>query len=169
MTTSFIDRRFYRSGWNREDVKPVSSVQFGYSVPMRILALDFGERRIGLATCDTTGQVVAARRTILRKSDAAAAREIAAFCGEEEVERIVLGLPRSPEGRESPIAARIRSFGQKLSREAELPVEYHEETLTSWEAERGRGRAPRSREEIDREAAAILLNDYLSAQAERRR
>ncbi|HEY6928887.1 MAG TPA: Holliday junction resolvase RuvX [Thermoanaerobaculia bacterium] len=139
---------------------------------MRILALDFGERRIGLATCDPTGQVVAARRTILRKSDAAAVREIVTFCAEEEVERIVLGLPRSPEGRESPLAARIRSFGRRLSQEAGLPVDYHEETLTSWEAERGRGRAPRSKEEkeeIDREAAAILLNDYLSERPERRR
>ena len=139
---------------------------------MHILALDFGERRIWLATCDPTGQVVAARRTILRKSDAAATREIATFCAEEEVERIVLGLPRSPEGRESPLAVRIRSFGKRLSREARLPVEYHEETLTSWEAERRRGRASRAREEkgeIDREAAAILLNDYLSERAERRR
>ncbi|HEX7251472.1 MAG TPA: Holliday junction resolvase RuvX [Thermoanaerobaculia bacterium] len=139
---------------------------------MRILALDFGERRIGLATCDRTGQIVAARRTILRKSDAAAVREIATFCAEEEVERIVLGLPRSPEGRESPIGARIRSFGQRLSQETGLPVDYHEETLTSWEAERRRGRASRSKEEkeeIDREAAAILLNDYLSERAERHR
>jgi len=136
---------------------------------MRILALDFGEKRIGLATCDATGQVVAARQTILRRSDAAAAREIAAFCAQEEVERIVLGLPRFPDGRESPLAARIRAFGQRLSRESELPVEYHEETLTSWEAERGRARAPRSKGEIDREAAAILLNDYLSDQPERRR
>src|SRR5262249_12679118 len=162
MTTSFIDRRFYRSGPEREGLRTVSPTQFGYSLPMRILALDFGERRIGLATCDPTGQVVAARRTILRKSDAAAAREIAAFCREEEAERIVLGLPRSPEGRETPVANRIRSFGERLSREVALPIDYHEETLTSWEAERGRGRPPRTKGEIDREAAAILLNDYLS-------
>jgi putative Holliday junction resolvase len=137
---------------------------------MRILAIDFGERRIGLATCDPTGQVVAARRTIHRKSDALAAREIARFCAEEEVEVIVLGIPRSPEGIESPFAGRVRSFGERLSRETDLPTEYHEETLTSWEAQQRReDRRPRSKEDIDREAAAVLLTDYLSDQAGRRR
>jgi len=135
---------------------------------MRILAVDFGERRIGLATCDPTGQVVTARRTIHRKSDALAAREIAQFCAEEEVESIVLGIPRSPEGIESPFAGRVRSFGERLSRATDLPTQYHEETLTSWEAQRRQDRRPRSKEDIDREAAAVLLTDYLSDRAGRR-
>ena len=126
----------------------------------RLLAIDFGEKRIGLATCDATGQVVAARRTHARASDAAAAEEIARFCRDEEVEGIVLGVPRSPEGAESPFAGRIRSFGGKLARAAGLPVAYHEETLTSWEAERAE--PLRTKEEIDRSAAAILLADYLA-------
>ena len=127
----------------------------------RILAIDFGEKRIGLATCDATGQVVAARKPLLRRSDAAAAREIARFCRDEEVEAIVLGVPRSPEGVESPFAERVRSFGDKLSREIDLPVDYHEETLTSWAAQR---EAPfQAKEEIDRGAGAILLSDYLAA------
>jgi putative Holliday junction resolvase len=126
----------------------------------RLLAIDFGEKRIGLATCDATGQVVAARRTLARKNDAEAAREIARFCANEEVQAIVLGLPRSPSGAESPFARRVRSFCEKLSREVELPIHYHEETLTSWEAERA---APGlSKGEVDRNAAAILLSDYLA-------
>ena len=136
---------------------------------MRLLAVDFGERRIGLATCDSTGQVVAARRTIHRRSDALAAREIARFCAEEEVEGIVLGVPRSPEGVESPFAGRIRSFGERLSLATDLPIEYHEETLTSWEAQRRQEQRPRSKEDIDREAAAVLLSDYLSDRAGRQR
>lgn len=126
----------------------------------RILAVDFGEKRIGLATCDATGQVVAARRTLARKSDARAAAQIARFCAEEEVEAIVLGVPRSPSGAESAFARRVRSFGDKLSREVGLPIHYYEETLTSWEAERARPGL--SKEEIDREAAALLLSDYLA-------
>src|ERR1700687_2555314 len=95
-------------------------------LPMpRILAIDFGEKRIGLATCDATGQVVAARRTVGRKSDAKAAAEIARFCAEEEVAEIVLGIPKSPDGAESPFAARIRSFGARLSARAGLPIRYH--------------------------------------------
>ena len=126
----------------------------------RILAIDFGEKRIGLATCDATGQVVAARRTLSRRSDAAAVLEIARFCREEEVEAIVLGIPRSPEGVESPFAGRVRSFGDKLSREIAAPIDYHEETLTSWEAQREG--AFQTKGEVDRGAAAILLSDYLT-------
>jgi putative Holliday junction resolvase len=129
----------------------------------RILAIDFGEKRIGLATCDATGQVVAARRTLSRKSDAEAVREIARFCREEEVEAVVLGIPRSPEGVESLFAGRVRSFGNKLSRVIDAPIDYHEETLTSWAAQREADF--QSKEEVDRGAAAILLSDYLASRS----
>jgi putative Holliday junction resolvase len=104
---------------------------------------------------------VAARKTLLRKSDTVAVREIAQFCRDEEVEAIVLGIPRSPEGVESLFADRVRSFGDKLSRVIDLPIDTHEETLTSWAAQR---EAPfQAKEEVDRGAAAILLSDYLAA------
>ena len=137
--------------------------EVGYSLPMRILAIDFGEKRIGLATCDPTEQVVTARRTLARTSDAQAVRAISLFCRDEEVEQIVLGLPRSPEGAESSFALRTRSFREKLEKIAAVPVTFHEETLTSWEAERSLGPRQGRKEEIDREAAAILLTDYLAA------
>jgi putative pre-16S rRNA nuclease len=136
---------------------------------VRILAIDFGDRRIGLATCDANEQVVTARQTVFRQSDAQAAREIARFCREEEVEQIVLGLPRSPEGGESPFAGRVRSFRAKLHALAPVPIEYHEETLTSWEAERALGPRARAKEEIDRQAAAILLTDYLAEKSGKNR
>jgi putative Holliday junction resolvase len=136
---------------------------------MRILAIDFGDRRIGLATCDATEQVVTPRRTLLRQSDAQAAREIALFCREEEVEKIVLGLPRTPEGSESPFSDRVHSFREKLRLIAPVPIEFHEETLTSWEAEQALGSRPRVKEEVDRQAAAVLLTDYLAEKSERPR
>ena len=73
---------------------------------------------------------------------------------------ILLGIPRSPEGVESPFAARIRSFGRKLSGRTEILIQFHEETLTSDEAFR---RLPTgsAREAVDRTAAAVLLEDYL--------
>jgi putative Holliday junction resolvase len=133
----------------------------------RILAIDFGEKRIGLATCDATGQVVAARRTLLRKSDAAAVEEIGQFCSNEEVEAVVVGIPRSPEGIESPFAARVRSFAAKLGKRLDVPIDYHEETLTSWEAQHAEPH--QTREEIDRSAAALILADYLATSAARGR
>jgi putative Holliday junction resolvase len=125
----------------------------------RLLAIDFGERRIGLATSDATGSLVTARKVLSRRNDEAAADEIVRFCRDEEIEGVVLGVPRSPEGIESPFAGRVRSFGRKLERQIGLPVVYHEETLTSWEAERQDNPGPGSR---DDEAAAVLLRDYLT-------
>lgn len=128
----------------------------------RVLAIDFGEKRIGLATGDTFGGIATPRRTIPRSSDEAAAGEIARFCREDQVEALLVGVPRSPEdGRESGIAPRIRSFARKLARAAALPLEFHEETLTSDEAAR-RLRGRRSHAGIDAEAAAVLLEDWLA-------
>jgi putative Holliday junction resolvase len=127
---------------------------------MRILAVDFGEKRIGLATSDASETLATPRQTLGRKDDAAAASAIARFCREEEVELVVFGLPRSPEGVESPYASRIRSFARKFAAQCELPVVFHEETLTSDEA--ARRVAPGSpRGALDREAAAVLLEDFL--------
>jgi putative Holliday junction resolvase len=127
---------------------------------VRLLAVDFGEKRIGLATSDATGMIVTERQTLSRGSDVRAVEEIARFCEEEEIEAIVIGIPRSPEGGESPIAARIRSFARKLARETGLQIQEHEETLTSWEAQHERPLL--TKEEVDRAAAAILLTDYLA-------
>ncbi len=133
----------------------------------RIVAVDFGEKRIGLATSDASGQLATARVTLRRRSDAAAAEELARFCRDEEAELVVFGIPRSPEGRESPFADRVRAFASRFERQSGLAIRFHEETLTSNEAER---RLPPGapREEIDRTAAAVLLEDYLAAAAERR-
>jgi len=130
---------------------------------MRILAIDFGEKRIGLATSDATGTLATPRRTLRRNDDLRAAAEILRFCREEEIGLLIVGIPRSPEGVESPIAARIRSFAAKLAAATAIPVRFHEETLTSNEAQRRL--PPRSgREEVDRMAAAVLLEDYLNHQ-----
>jgi len=128
----------------------------------RILAVDFGEKRIGLATSDASGSLATPRKTLARKSDEAAVEALIRFCGEEEIGLAVFGIPRSPAGLESAIAPRIRSFAAKFEARAGLPVRFHEETLTSDEAAR---RLPASaiREEVDRTAAAVLLEDYLAS------
>ena len=127
----------------------------------RVLAVDFGEKRIGLATGDTAGGLATPRRTIVRSSDDAAVDEIVRFCRDEQVDTLLVGIPRSPEGSESAIAPRIRSFAEKLARVSSLPLEFHEETLTSDEAAR-RLRGRRSRPGVDAEAAAVLLEDWLA-------
>lgn len=131
-----------------------------YAFSMRILAIDFGEKRIGLATSDETGTLATPRKTVRRGGDARAVAEILDFCRREEIGLLLVGLPRSPEGVESAFAGRIRSFAGKLAARTSLPVRFHEETLTSHEAAR---RLPRgsAREDLDPMAAAVLLEDYL--------
>jgi putative Holliday junction resolvase len=131
----------------------------------RILAVDFGEKRIGLATSDASESLATPRVTLRRKSDEAVLRELSGFCREEEIELVVFGIPRSPDGgSESSMAVRIRSFAAKLEQRLALPVRFHEETLTSNEAAR---RLPpmAPREDLDRTAAAVLLEDYLQSVA----
>jgi putative Holliday junction resolvase len=136
----------------------------------RILAVDFGERRIGLATSDAEETLATPRRTIRRSGDEAAIAELARFAVEEEIRLVVVGIPRSPEGSESPIAARIRSFASKLAARTGLEVRFHEETLTSDEARRRLPRGSGSdKEAVDRMAAAVLLEDYLSSAGASRR
>lgn len=134
---------------------------------MRVLAVDFGERRIGLAVSDPSGEVVLPVGVVARRSDAQAASEVAAAAREREVGRIVVGLPvRADGGGESPFAARARGFARKLAEAAGLPVELHDEAFTSVSAEgslREAGLGGRRRAAaLDAEAAAELLRDWLS-------
>ena len=133
-----------------------------------MVAVDFGEKRIGLATSDASGLLATPRATLSRRSDAAAVAALSRFCREAEAALVVFGLPRSPEGRESAFASRVRAFAARFGRETGLSVTLHEETLTSNEAAR---RLPRGapREALDRTAAAVLLEDYLQHAAGRSR
>jgi putative holliday junction resolvase len=128
----------------------------------RILAVDFGEKRIGLATSDASASLATPRETVRRPSDEAALDALERFCGGEEIGLVVFGIPRSPDGVESPFAVRIRSFAAKLAGRTGLPIRFHEETLTSDEASRRLPR-PSAREELDAMAAAVLLEDYLQS------
>lgn len=130
----------------------------------RVLAVDFGERRIGLATSDASGRLATPRRTLRRREDEAAAEEILRFCREEEIEILVFGIPRSPEGVESAFARRVRSFAAKVGARTSLPIHFHEETLTSLEAA-SRLPAGARPEQIDRVAAALLLEDFLASRS----
>lgn len=137
---------------------------------MRVLAVDFGEKRVGLAVSDESGRVVVPVGALARRSDAQVASEIAAAARERDVERLLVGVPVRPEGGgESPFAARSRSFARKLAEATGLPVDLHDEALTSSSAEarlRSAG-LPRARRTaaLDAEAAAELLRDWLSSRA----
>lgn len=132
---------------------------------MRVLAVDFGEKRIGLAVSDETGRVVVPVGAVPRRSDASAAATVAAAAQEREVGRIVVGHPVNLDGSEGAWARRVRNFARRLHEASGLPVDLHGEGLTTAAAERNlieAGLVSRQRREAarDAEAAAVLLRDY---------
>ena len=139
---------------------------------MRVLAVDFGERRIGIAVSDESGEVVLPVGTVARRSDAQAAREVAEAARGREVGRIVVGHPLGAGGTEGQMARRARNFAKRLSEQSGLPVVLHDEGLTShaadWNLADAGVRAGRRDALRDAEAAAVLLRDFLADERARR-
>lgn len=132
---------------------------------MRSLGIDFGEKRIGLAVSDPDGRVAVPLVTLERRNDRSALRQIAEIARRESVERLVLGEPRGLDGLGSPVADRVRRFGEKLTALTGLPLELIDETLTSVEASRLLRQAGvdfrREPGRLDAMAAQILLQEAL--------
>jgi putative Holliday junction resolvase len=136
---------------------------------MRVLAIDYGSARIGLALSDPTGTLARPLPFMPAKGDAKLAREIAALAQKEQAEHILLGLPRHMNGTLGEAAAKVQAFAAALGQATEIPIQLVDERLTTVQASRqlqesGRdARAQRSR--IDSEAAAVLLQGWLDARA----
>jgi putative Holliday junction resolvase len=137
----------------------------------RILALDYGERRIGLAVSDPTGTIAQPLPTISRRIGRRPPyARIIEILQEWEVQQVVLGLPVESSGDEGDAAANARSFGEEIARRSGLQVEYWDERFTSARAEREISRlglsasARRQKERVDAMAATLILQAYLDAQ-----
>jgi putative Holliday junction resolvase len=146
--------------------------------PRRVVGIDLGERRIGVALGDletrTTSPFATLSRSKSAEEDAAVLSRLAA---EQGAEAFVVGLPLNMDGTEGPQATRTRAWAEAVAAASGLPLSYRDERLTSERAERrigtaGRGRSggPPSaaqrdahRARIDREAAALILQDDLDA------
>jgi putative holliday junction resolvase len=131
------------------------------------LGLDVGSRRIGVAGCDRTGLIATGLTTVERRSFQADVAQIQALVQERQVQLLVVGLPYTMKGEIGTQAKQVQRFTQRLSEALQLPVEYVDERLTSFQAEQlllGEGRSPsRNKGLIDRKAAAIILQQWLDA------
>lgn len=132
----------------------------------RILGLDVGGRRIGVAVSDELGMVASPVRFVQRGPKAF--DELRALVARYGAVQLVAGLPVGLSGREGPQAAEVRAFADAVAKAVALPLAYWDERLTSTMAERtliasGTRRAKR-REQIDAVAAAIILQGYLDHQ-----
>jgi len=130
----------------------------------RVLALDPGERRVGVAVSDPLG-ITAQPHDVLNATDPGLLRRIERLAADLGVTRIVVGLPVGLSGVEGPAAVAARSFGAGVGEATGLPVEFYDERFTTVSAERvlvAAGLSGRRRRAVrDRVAAAVLLQAYL--------
>lgn len=132
---------------------------------MRVLALDPGTKRIGLAISDPLGLTVRPLATLEGLGRQALFHRLEEIVRRYGVERIVVGLPLHMDGSLSPAAQRAQRLAQELARHLGIEVELWDERLTTEEAEAWLEEAPpaRRRRPVDAIAAAFLLRDYLEA------
>lgn len=135
---------------------------------MRILAIDYGSARIGLALSDPTGTLARPLPFIPAKGDARLAREIAGLAKKEEAHLILLGLPRNMDGSSGGAAAKVQAFATVLGLATVIPIKLIDERLSTVQASRQLQEAGRNarqqRGRIDSEAACVLLQGYLDSQ-----
>ena len=138
----------------------------------RVLGVDLGEKRIGLACSDPSGVLASPLRVLLRSGDPVADRvAIVEAAQEAEAQVIVVGLPRSLSGREGPAARGARGEAAALvelaDRAGGIRVELHDERFTPRDAQKALSAGGRStrrqRDMIDAAAAAVMLQSYLDA------
>ena len=134
-------------------------------MPGRVLGVDLGARRVGLALTDPLRMISSPFATIPMGSEGELARTIARLCKEHDVSLVVFGLPLSADGSEGPGCARARRIASTLS-SLDIRTDLQDESWSSRDAEeilRETGKTRRAaREKVDAIAASLILRDYLS-------
>ena len=139
---------------------------------MRILGLDVGERRVGVAISDPTGTVVRPLQTLVQSSREKDLAAVAALVDEHDVGLVVVGQPLSLDGTEGPQARRIARYALALAEHLSVPVVSWDERFTTVAAKEilSRNRSRKKRQharvkgQVDAIAAAVILQSYLDSQ-----
>jgi putative Holliday junction resolvase len=134
---------------------------------MVFLALDVGDKTIGVAASDELGWTAQPVRTIRRSNLAEDLEDLAQIVAEREPQRLIIGMPLNMDDSEGPRATKTRHFAEHVARRFGLPIVLWDERLTTWEAERMlremNVNAKRRREVIDTVAAVVILKSYLDS------
>jgi putative holliday junction resolvase len=128
---------------------------------VRVLALDHGAARCGVAVSDPTGTVATPLAPVERPDTRKGLARVVAVVEKTEAERVLVGLPISLSGGDSDQTRAARAFAERLAARLAVPVEMRDERFTTRIAQRTGGDRPASSE--DSRAAAVLLEDYLGA------
>ena len=123
----------------------------------RVIALDYGSARCGVAVSDPSGTLATPLEPVLRPGTKKGLARVAALARELGAERVVVGLPVSLRGGDSAQTRETRSFADRLQAVVDVPVELYDERFTTALAEQAGGEAA-----VDSRAAAVLLDEWLS-------
>lgn len=138
---------------------------------MKILGLDYGDRRIGVAVSDAFGWTAQGLEVLERRRDEGEFGRIAELVREHEISEIVVGLPKNMNGTVGPRGEICIDFAERLRGELNLPVHLWDERLTTMAAERTLLEADVSRKKrkqvVDKMAASLILQNYLDANSKR--
>jgi putative Holliday junction resolvase len=134
---------------------------------MRILAIDHGTRRMGIAVSDELKLIAQPLEYIPATPASAMFERLKAIVAEKQVELILVGMPRNMDGSYGPAADKVREFVQVLKQTIPLPVRLWDERLTSVQANRllieADVRREKRKEKVDKMAAALLLQSFLDS------
>ena len=132
---------------------------------MRIMGIDFGDARTGLAVSDEMNILVGDAWTLSQRSPELVAEAIAAEAARRGVQRLVLGLPKNMDGSEGPRAEKCREFAELLGTKTDLPIVMWDERRSSIEAHailHANGKKEKKhRKTVDAVAASLILEAYL--------
>ncbi|RME02142.1 MAG: Holliday junction resolvase RuvX [Calditrichaeota bacterium] len=134
----------------------------------RLLAIDFGERRLGIAVTDELQITAQIKETIEIRSVEEAVKAIKQLFSELKIQGIVLGLPLNLNGSEGQMSQKVRDFAENLQAEGLAPIVLWDERLTSRQAERTlrdfNQKPASTKSDIDKLAAYFILRSYLDSQ-----
>ena len=134
---------------------------------MRILALDHGTKRIGIAISDELGMIAQPLEFIAAEPFGAFLSRLKEIIKEKQVELLLVGMPRNMDGSYGPAALKVEEFVAVLKETVAIPLKTWDERLTSAQANRfliqANVRREKRREKVDKTAAAILLQSYLDS------
>ncbi len=129
-----------------------------------ILAIDVGNKRVGLATANSLARLPQALSTLVR--DDSFWDRLQDVVNHEDVKQIVIGLPRNLVGQETEQTIRTREFAELVKQHSNVPIVFQDEALTSWQAEKelDNVRKPYAKGMVDALSAVYILEDYLNEQ-----
>ncbi len=135
---------------------------------MRLMGIDFGTKRVGLALSDGQGLLAHPYATLTRSTRERLFADLLAIIARENVQAVVLGLPLGLDGQETETTRQVRNFAASLKRRVSIPIYFQNEALSSQYAQEqlrqaGR-RGQKQRMVLDQQAAVLILNDYLEHQ-----